>query len=148
MTSHNFGASVDMDLHAKQTDSAVQLAQNNVLQLAKDPASGLFLHPVVYVEWGGHEFYPTSSWSYKYASKHNGSGKYHYIASGVQNIGEIGQSGRTDTARLVTDFAGYWGNEGPNGQNGPPQGPTLHKQWFWDPNSPLTTLRSGIGMPF
>ena len=54
-----------MNVQAGETDSGVRAAQNNVVQLAQDPASHLYLHPVVYVEWGGHEFFPSSGWSYE-----------------------------------------------------------------------------------
>jgi hypothetical protein len=146
----NFGRTVDMNVKAGETDSAVQAAQNNVVQFGKDPASGLFVHPVVYVEWGGHEFFPTSDWSYKYASKHNGTGKYHYIANGVRNLGEIGNpTADYPQAKLITDFAGYWGNTNAAvSQNGPPQGPTLHRQWFWDPNAVVTKQVGSAGMSF
>jgi hypothetical protein len=147
-----YGQPVNMNVQAGETDSAVQAAQNNVVQLAQDPASHLYLHPVVYVEWGGHEFFPTSDWSYELASKHNGSGKYHYIAANVPNIGEIGAANPpSEQAQLVTNFAGYWGYYGPGSRNGPPQGPTLHKQWMWDPDMPpdLLSLRPTIsGLTF
>ena len=47
--------------------------------------------------------------------------------------------------------AGYWGFYGPGSQNGPPQGPPLHKQWMWDPDMPadLLALRPQIkSLPF
>jgi hypothetical protein len=132
----HYNPSVKMNVKAGQTDSGVQAAQNNIVQLAQDPGSKLYIHPVVYVEWGGHEFFPTSDWDYTLASAHNGAGKYNYIASGVPSIGEIGQPNPpSNQANLITNFAGYWGFYGPGSQNGPPQGPPLHKQWMWDPNN-------------
>jgi hypothetical protein len=148
----NNGQPVKMNVKAGETDAGVQAAQNNIVQLAQDPGSKLYIHPVVYVEWGGHEFFPTSDWDYTLASAHNGAGKYHYIAAGVPNIGEIGQANPpTHQAQLVTSFAGYWGFYGPGSQNGPPQGPSLHKQWMWDPDMPadLLVLRPQIkSLPF
>jgi hypothetical protein len=150
---NHHGEPVNMNVHAHETDSGVQAAQNNMVQLAQDPASHLYIHPVAYVEWGGHEFFPTSDWGYELASKHNGAGKYHYIAADVPNIGEIGDANPPSVqARLITNFAGYWGNVvGPANQNGPPQGPPLHKQWMWDPIMPpdLLGVRAGISsLPF
>jgi len=146
------GQPVKMNVKAGETDAGVQAAQNNIVQLAQDPSSKLYIHPVVYVEWGGHEFFPTSDWDYTLASAHNGAGKYHYIASGVPNIGEIGQSTYpSNQANLITNFSGYWGFYGPGSQNGPPQGPPLHKQWMWDPDMPanLLALRPQIkSLPF
>lgn len=146
------GQPVKMNFKAGETDAGVQTAQNNIVQLAQDPGTKLYIHPVVYVEWGGHEFFPTSDWDYTLASAHNGTGKYHYIAAGVPNIGEIGEVNLpTEQAQLVTSFAGYWGFSGPGSQNGPPQGPPLHKQWMWDPDMPadLLALRPQIkSLPF
>jgi transcriptional regulator with XRE-family HTH domain len=103
----------------------------------------VYKHPVVYVEWGGHEFWPTSSWSIAAASKHNGLGKYSYfgdapvdvtylpvfLSNGAQNLPS--PLPNADVA-LVTLFAGFWG--APQSHNGPPQGPPLHCEWFWDPS--------------
>jgi hypothetical protein len=117
-------------------------AQDNVLQLASQPvvdnhggvstpvfALEHFQHPVVYVEWGGHEFWPTSGWQIYGASKHNGLGRYAYFASAPKDVVPAGTP--TSDVTLVTTFSGYWG--APQSHNGPPQGPPLHTQWYWDP---------------
>ena len=115
-------------------------AQNNVLQLAADTAAGdsssspaSFRHPVVYVEWGGHEFWPTPNWSIYGASKHNGSGQYSYFGDEFTDLGPDLPALSTATeldVNLVRYFAGWWGAPS-NG--GPPQGPPLHLEWYWDP---------------
>lgn len=85
-------------------DQQLFQAQNNVLRLATEgpiiqgPASvslsGHFeppkiisyRHPVVYVEWGGHEFWPTDAWTIYAASKHDGTGKYSYFGDSPVDI--------------------------------------------------------------
>jgi hypothetical protein len=136
----------------------LSFAQNNTLQLAQDPlfsASGartikpLYKHPVVYVEWGGHEFWPTSGWSIAAASKHNGLGKYSYFGDAPVDVTYLPVFSSTTGAQnlpsplpnadvtLVTLFAGFWG--APQSHNGPPQGPPLHCEWYWDPSWEPTT---------
>ena len=118
-------------------------AQNNAMQLAGERSAELtflpsFQHPVVYVEWGGHEFWPTVGWSYVGASKHNGTGQYSYFGSSPLDLTVDNDSPPQEAVTLVTSFAGYWGAEG---GGGPPQGPPLHCQWYWDPvNTPKDLL--------
>jgi hypothetical protein len=117
-------------------DSHIDWAQNNALQLAAADANGPYIHPVVYVEWGGHEFWPTSRWSKKMAGKHGGDG-YQFLAATPPNVGELMNPMEGDAATLITFFSGYWGFYGGfAGLNGPPQGPPLHKQWQWVPGVP------------
>jgi hypothetical protein len=117
-------------------DSHIDWAQNNAVQLAAVDANGPYVHPVVYVEWGGHEFWPTSRWSKKMAGKHGGDG-YQFLAATPPNIGELMNPMGGDAGTLITSFAGYWGFYGGfAGLNGPPQGPPLHKQWQWVPGAP------------
>jgi hypothetical protein len=124
-------------------DQATELAhaQNNTLQLAAQESAVLsFQHPVVYVEWGGHEFWPTPDWTIYEAAKHNGAGQYSYFGSAPVDLtidlvrGSGGLAGLVSPipvdVALVTEFAGYWG--GANSYNGPPQGPPLHNGWYWD----------------
>jgi hypothetical protein len=131
-------------------------AQNNVLRLATEGPivegpvaishdghitpvriNLSYRHPVVYVEWGGHEFWPTDAWTIYAASKHNGTGRYSYfgnspvdITVNANNTNPPMVPSQTDIA-LVTLFAGFWG--GPQSYNGPPQGPGLHCEFYWDP---------------
>jgi hypothetical protein len=117
----------------------VGYAQDNIVQLAAIADTSSYSHPVVYVEWGGHEFWPTASWGYIGASKHNGAGSYSYFASSPLDL-VVGPPtkitrGTSPTVispevQLVTSFAGYWGTES---DGGPPPGPPLHTEWYWDP---------------
>jgi len=137
----NFGKSVSLPYSGGKSTTAYQNAQNNVVQLAKDSTSQLYVHPVVYVEWGGHEFWPTSAWSLDYASKHGGDG-YNYVAATPPNIGEIGAPmPNVAQAVLVTGFSGFWGYYGPENHNKPPPGPPLHAQWLWYPGTPPALLQ-------
>src|SRR5690606_26683890 len=40
---------------AAQNAAAARAAQNNVVRMMRDPETGAYSHPVVYVEHGGHE---------------------------------------------------------------------------------------------
>jgi hypothetical protein len=127
--------------------SDLYLAQNNAVQLAQDPASNLLVHPVVYIEWGGHEFWPTARWTLPLANKHGGDG-YSFFATGARNIGEIAHPMDGDAGTLITSFAGYWGKYGGfMNVNGPPQGPPLHKQWQWQSDA-LLEFRPQDGGPY
>ncbi len=120
-----------------ETGASYPIAQNNIVQIAQDPTSNFFVHPVVYVEWGGHEFWPTPAWSYFGASKHGGdSKKYHYIAIAPVNVGEVGNPmPGVAQAPFVVGFAGFWGYYGWENQNKPPPGPPLHAEWLWYPGT-------------
>jgi hypothetical protein len=108
-------------------------AQNNVVQLARTDPSQPYIHPVVYVEWGGHEFWPTKDWSFKGASKHGGDG-YSYWATTALNVGEISHPMPQLAAQVIANFAGFWGYYGGfENLNPPPPGPPLHREWYWDP---------------
>jgi len=117
-------------------------AKNNTLQLAADtssdssgstPSQAEFRHPVAYVEWGGHEFWPTPNWKIYGASKHNGTGQYAYFGNGFTDLGDkdgvAPDPTASDEVNLVRWFAGYWGT---NNGSGPPQSPSLHKEWYWN----------------
>src|SRR5258706_2886265 len=133
----NMGQPVNLPVTGADSTVDLKNAQNNVVQLAMDSVTKRYVHPVVYVEWGGHEFWPTSGWSFAYTSKHSGDG-YNYFAAPPPNVGEIGQPmPGVSAAILVTSFAGYWGYYGWENQNKPPQGPPLHSQWSWLPHDAL-----------
>jgi len=135
-------------------------AQNNTLQLATagpfaaSPLGGLhgepvhpvinvsFQHPVVYVEWGGHEFWPTPAWSFYGASKHNGLGQYSYFGSAPVDVSPGTTPTTQNDVALVTEFDGYWGS--PQPLNNPPEGPPLHCQWFWDPSTTSMQLLASV----
>ena len=163
---HNFGTSVQFSINPFGSlwlppggpDQATEkaLAQNNVLQLATQPGPKVsYQHPVVYVEYGGHEFWPSTSWGYYGASKHNGTGQYSYFASHPVDLTPDTKTTTTSVngrrlpllqplptdVMLVTSFAGY---RGAQGGGGPPQGPPLHTQWYWDPKTTPADLLAAI----
>jgi hypothetical protein len=170
----NYGQSVAISVMIKGTweppggpNLTQQLfqAQNNVLRLATEEAivqgparvsaGGHFeppkinisyRHPVVYVEWGGHEFWPTDAWTIYAASKHNGTGKYSYFGDSPTDITASSNNSVPPTVpsqadvALVTLFAGFWG--APQSNNGPPQGPPLHCEFYWDPATNPALLKA------
>ena len=138
----NSTAAVSLPYQGGKSTQDYKNAQNNVMQLAKDASTGQFSHPVVYVEWGGHEFWPDAGWSLSYASKHGGDGKYRYIANSVPNVGEVGSPmANVPQAQLVTGFAGFWGYYGWENRNKPPPGPPLHAEWLWNPTTDPSLLK-------
>ncbi len=125
-------------------NNTVQLAGMNTLSAIGQPSRFVremhYSHPVVYVEWGGHEFWPTPAWGYTGASKHNGIGQYSYFGAAPVDL-TVDSGPVPDDVRLVTNFLGYWGAKG---GGGPPQGPILHCQWYWDPDTTSPGLLSRV----
>lgn len=105
------------------TEHTLQLAPNN---------QGLYVHPVVYVEWGGHEFWPNVRGSETGAPNHNGEGKYFYFGQNIPNLGEV-DFPLSENARVILGFNGYWGDF--NVANNNPPGPSLHREWQWSQQS-------------
>ncbi|MEO5975545.1 MAG: hypothetical protein ABIS36_01175 [Chryseolinea sp.] len=103
----------------------------STVQLMTD-AQGLFVHPIVYIEWGGHEFWPNTHGSQTLSPKHNGDGKYSYQCHNIPNMGELDWP-LSDNSRVIMGFNGYWGSF--NVANNNPPGPALHKQWQWPSTS-------------
>lgn len=118
-----------------QNNEADRFAQNNVVQLAADPLTGLFTHPVVYVEHGGHEFWPTAAWSFQDSPSHNGDDRAHtYFASAPPNLGEVEHPlQETPYADVILRYNGRWGAYAK--RNDPAQGPALHSNWTWPAQS-------------
>ncbi len=128
----NFGKKI-FPLHPKSPRYPNRL-QNNALRFYK---YGKELHVVVYIEKDGHEFWPTSRWSYIGANKHTGNGISFLVAyiPKKMNLGELTHPMPDyelfkfkNTKKLVLRFNGYWG-AWHHALNSPPPGPTLHKQW-------------------
>jgi len=123
-----------------QNHEADRFAQNNVVQLAADSYAGPYTHPVVYVEHGGHEFWPTAAWSYQDASAHSGNDKQHtYTAATPPNLGEVEHPlSETPYAEVIMRYNGLWGAF--SRKNSPPQGPALHGSWTWPAQSSIRWL--------
>jgi hypothetical protein len=127
-------------------DDEVAKAQNNLVRFFKDPQTREFSHPVVYIENGSHEFYPSENWTYYGSPNHNGK-SYHYLTSTPPNLGEIDYPlHETDEADVVLWFNGYWGAYG--NYNDPPPGPVLHKNWTTIPLKGSGTNRSNLKLGF
>lgn len=121
---------------ANNVRSAVS-SQNNVLRMRRDATTGKYDHPVVYVEHGGHEFWPTEAWSFQDSPNHNGDDVAHsYLATAPPNLGEVEYPlNEASEALIVLRYNGRWGAY--NRRNDPPQGPALHNGWTWPSSSSI-----------
>ena len=122
---------------AAQNAEAARAAQNNVVRMLRDPETGAYSHPVVYVEHGGHEFWPTEAWGFKDSPNHNGDDTAHsYLAAPPPNLGEVeAPLAEARDAPLILHYNGRWGAY--NRRNVPPHGPPLHNQWTWPASSSI-----------
>jgi len=121
-------------------------AQNHIVQMFKDPASGKYLHPVVYIECGSHEFWPSPYWNFIFwlteteagfeakAPSHDGD-SHAYLTRDVPNLGEVEHPADLK-ARIILWYNGRWGAFASYKQD-PPPGPALHREWTWPPRSAL-----------
>jgi hypothetical protein len=107
-----------------------------------------FSHPVVYIEYGSHEFWPTASGVYRdfqlgveagRAPPHNGLDWDHcYLTGDVPNLGEVGHPlAEVEGAKIILNYNGYWGAF--SRLNSPPPGPPLHTEWTWPADDPNRT---------
>jgi hypothetical protein len=103
------------------------------VQLFQD-ADGNLTHPVVYIEYATHEFWPTTAGSKHGVPNHNGDGTS-YLTATPPNLGEVEAplSEYAHAAELMR-FNGFWGACCPGVLWAPP-GPTLHKEWTWPASS-------------
>lgn len=106
-----------------------ELAQTNTLFMAQDAVTGEYSHPVAFIEFGSHEFWPTSRWGAEGAPAHPGDDAAHsYLAHNIPNLGEI-EHPLSAEAGVLLGYSGSWGYI--NTDNNPPPGPALHKAWNW-----------------
>jgi hypothetical protein len=98
-------------------------------------AAGDFSHPVVYIEYATHEFWPTSEGFVAATPNHDGDGAS-FLTSTPPNLGEV-ESPLTEypQAKVVMRFNGYWG--ACCIVNKPPPGPALHGEWTWPASSSI-----------
>lgn len=134
--------SVDFTWHETSDDRVLNdhsalNSQNNVLRMMRDPSTGKYTHPVVYVEHGGHEFWPTEGWTYQDSPNHNGKDTAHsYLTAPPPNLGEVeAPLAEVAEANIVLRYNGRWGAF--SRKNDPPQGPALHNGWTWPASSSL-----------
>jgi hypothetical protein len=125
-------------------------ARNHVLRLFKDPSTGQFTHPLVFVERGGHEFWPSPFWGYIGTQKHGGDDTEHsYLTETPPNLGEVehpmSEYSLTDE---ILHYNGYWGAYSvsipPWLNTSPPPGPTLHYEWAWPWTSSIRPILQGL----
>ena len=114
----------------------VELAQNNRVRFFRDTQTGetQFDHPVVYIENGTHEFFPSEYWDYYGVPNHNGQ-SHHYLTATPPNLGEVEHPLNAPGAEIILQYNGYWGTYGK--MNTPPQGPALHQNWLWPASSSI-----------
>ncbi|MEO6315063.1 MAG: hypothetical protein ABIU63_07605 [Chitinophagaceae bacterium] len=116
----------------------VARAQNNMVRVLQDGSTKEFSHPVVYIENGTHEFFPTEKWKYYGAPNHNGE-SFNYLTNTPPNLGEAEFPLNEDrAAQVILKFNGFWGTYGK--YNDPPLGPILHKNWLWPATSSVRWL--------
>lgn len=131
----HFLESVDLvshDLKFRAKEGELQKAQNNILRLYHASGETGFTHPVVYVEYGTHEFYPSQHWDYYAAPKHTGDSPHSYLTSTPPNLGEVGHPLKeTAAASIILHYNGYWGAY--SRKNAPPPGPVLHQSKWTQP---------------
>lgn len=115
-------------------------AQNNLVRFYRDPVTGEFSHPVVYIEHGTHEFYPSPNWNYYAAPNHNGESENSYLSATPPNLGEVEHPlNEYEGAAVILQFNGSWGAYS-SVANEPGPGPTFHRQWTWPANSSIGLL--------
>ena len=109
----------------------------------RDSVIGEFSHPVVYIENGGHEFYPTEDWNFYLAPSHNGK-SHNFLTNTPPNLGEVEATlEETAAAGIILKFNGYWGTW--SRKNSPPPGPALHKNWTWPESSKIRWELKNLG---
>lgn len=128
----------------KQCETYVQSGQNNRLRLYQDDDTKLFTHPVVYVEKGSHEFWPTEDGDFVGAASHSGRGSHHFLAATPPNLGEV--EAPTAAGRVIAVFNGRWGKDTSAGGD-PAQGPPLHDQWTYPACVPDALVRHCVVGP-
>jgi len=119
-------------------------ANDNTLRMFQDPNTGAFTHPIVYIERGAHEFWPTDLGrvntiigGQKYHSpSHDGDGDF-FLTNTPINLGEVeAPMSVQGEAPLVLRFNGYWGAF--SRETDPPFGPPLHGNWTWPADSSVS----------
>ncbi len=120
---------------------------NNMVRFYQDEVTKQFTHPMVYIEIGSHEFWPSQYGWFPVAGNHDGNG-YQFLTKTPPNLGEVEGpfTNETDEANVILKFNGYWGAYG--GYPGsPPEAPILHGQWTWPQSSSIRwqITKNGFG---
>lgn len=133
--------------------------QDNILRLFADPQTNEATHPVVYVENGSHEFYPTEAWGLLTnvgvaafdSPPHHGDSAYKYLTNPPHNLGEVEAPilcGGLDSVEkiFVLRFNGFVGTDHGLGGSSPTPMP-LHKQWTYPAGSVIAPFVQPILEP-
>jgi hypothetical protein len=125
----------------------MSVLRNNTLRMFREVAgTGSFTHPLVYIEKGGHEFWPTESGTLNYiiggityrTEVHRGDGQA-FLTATPPNMGEVeAPMPNRRGSQFVLLYNGVWGKE--NRYNDPPHGPPLHGNWTWPAHSSVGWL--------
>jgi len=112
---------------------------DNILRLFKsNEPNDDFLHPVVYIEHGTHEFWPSEYGYFEAMPKHGGD-SYRFLTAPPPNLGEV-EHPRNLLSGVIMLFNGRWGAFSRSlgtFDTSPPPGPALHLEWHWPAGSPL-----------
>jgi hypothetical protein len=120
---------------------------NNLVRFARDPETGEFTHPLVYIERNTHGSWPSEHWSYQvevagrdYAAPPHTGNLNPYLSSAPPNLGEV-EGPLSDDAKVILRYNGRWGayrgHAADEAGNDTPPGPQLHWQWVWPAGSAL-----------
>lgn len=144
------GARYNLPVPNLRDQDSEDKARDHVLRMHKDPVTGSFTHPVVFIEHGGHEFWPSPFWDYTGAQKHGGDDTENsYLTETPPNLGEVEHPLKDEPlAELILKFNGYWGTYSREVRgvfsNNPPPGPALHYAWTWPVSSSVRWRLKGI----
>jgi hypothetical protein len=125
----------------------VPRACNNLVRFSRDPDTGEFTHPVVYVERNTHGSWPSEHWKYEvevagrdYAAPPHTGNAHIYLSKPPPNLGEVEYPLSAD-ARIILQYNGRWGayrgHFADRAGSDTPPGPALHWQWVWPEGSAL-----------
>jgi len=130
------------DINMRNRPAGEDMCKQNLLRVFTG-ASGTEFHPVVYIEYGAHEFWPSEHWVFieviggidYHTPAHNGL-SYAFLTATPPNLGEVEHPlAENSAAKIILRFNGLWGTWSKS--NEPPQGPPLHNQWTWPADSSI-----------
>jgi hypothetical protein len=102
-----------------------------VVEFFQDQVTEQFTHPVVFIEVGAHEPWPTPNLRYAIQPNHDGNDWEHcFLTKNIPNLGEVEHPMKWPGAKEIVSFSGNWG-----ANFGGARGPCTHTQWTWPSNS-------------
>ncbi len=125
-----------VDAKIVKGDIVNSVCSNNFIRFCEDVPTQQFTHPVVYIENGSHEPWPTWEGFFAAVPNHNGDDFDHsFLTSTPGNLGEVEHPLKTPGAYEILTFNGRWG-----AKNDGAKGPSLHTQWTWPAVTATTTI--------